>query len=84
MYVCHVWNVPFHISSGAISYFSFYGLGVRVPMQALVDFAGFRVIAMPVLPISPSQAPIYGSHDSGKTIHTRNAKMNAIMKQVRI
>ncbi len=38
----------------AIAYFQFHSLGIRVPLSALVDCCGFRLLAMPVLPISKS------------------------------
>ena len=41
---------------------------VRIPLQALVDWGGHRLIAMPLLPISNSTI-VYGSNDSGKTVH---------------
>jgi hypothetical protein len=36
---------------------------VRVPLQALVDFNGFRVVVMPLLPLVPGRPPVYGSAD---------------------
>ena len=45
-------------------------------MQALVDFRGFRLIAMPWLPLNEK---IYGSSDGGKTVNVKDAKFNDIM-----
>jgi hypothetical protein len=33
-----------HELKGAIAYFRFAAEGIRVPMQALVDYCGFRLI----------------------------------------
>ena len=43
------------------------GLGVKelnFPLMALVDFRGFRLVAISVLPIS-KKSLIYGSNDAG-------------------
>ena len=37
---------------------------IRVPIMALVDYRGFRLIAMSVLPVSGNSL-IYGSKDAG-------------------
>lgn len=45
-------------------------------MQALVDFRGFRLIAMPWLPLKEK---IYGSSDGGKSLNLNNETFNDIM-----
>jgi hypothetical protein len=41
------------------------------PLMALVDYRGFRLIAISLLPIDKNTI-IYGSNDYGKTIHQTN------------
>ena len=36
-----------------------------MPMQVLVDFRGYRVVCMPLLPVKGNKSMIYGS-DAGK------------------
>ncbi|EGC40299.1 hypothetical protein DICPUDRAFT_146844 [Dictyostelium purpureum] len=58
--------------------------GLCVPLMALVDFMGFRLIAMSYLPIaSIGDKPtiVYGSSDMGKTVHA-NEKVIPIMKSL--
>ena len=49
---------------GLISYFSLAMPELGLPLMALVDYRGFRVIAMSLLPIS-SKSLIYGSNNAG-------------------
>lgn len=46
-----------------------------------VILQGFRVTAMPILPIT-SDSLIYGSSDAGNTVHDDVAEMNAAMREV--
>ncbi len=41
----------------ALHYYAHYKSGLRVPMQALVEYLGFKLVAMPLLPL---QHLIYG------------------------
>jgi hypothetical protein len=54
---------------------------LRVPLQALVDYMGFRVMAMAELPITEDckSKPLYGSNDGGRTVRAADAKLNALM-----
>ena len=49
------------------AYFGTRLTDISVPLMALVDYMGFRVIATSVLPIS-SQPLLYGSSDGGQTV----------------
>lgn len=49
-----------------------------VPMQAVIDYRGYRITAMPLLPL---QALVYGSSDAGKTLNMSNPKVNQCMVQ---
>ena len=43
--------------------------GVHLPMMALVDYRGFRVVGMTLLPINASTL-VFGSTDGGRTLRT--------------
>jgi hypothetical protein len=60
---------------------SFYSLEMdelNCPMMALVDYRGFRLIAMSVLPIR-GDSLIYGSKDAGRTVHNKDKKFGELM-----
>ena len=48
--------------------------------MALVDYMGFRVVAMSVLPIN-NKTLVYGTNDGGVVIHNSNFKLHELMKQ---
>jgi Clustered mitochondria/Translation initiation factor eIF3 subunit 135 len=54
---------------------------VRVPLAALLDFRGFRLVAMAMLPIS-SATIAYGSADGAGTIHTSDAEIYGEMESL--
>jgi len=66
---------------GAIHYSKHLPEKFFVPMQTLVDYQGFRVVAMPLLPIN-SKTLLYGSSDGGLTIHADSPGINEIIKDV--
>ncbi|KAK5577688.1 hypothetical protein RB653_002633 [Dictyostelium firmibasis] len=49
--------------------------GLHVPLMAFIDYRGFRLMAMSLLPIS-KKSLIYGSCDAGQTVHTSNNIFN--------
>ncbi|KYQ96957.1 leucine-rich repeat-containing protein (LRR) [Tieghemostelium lacteum] len=53
---------------GLTSYYTAGVEGLNYPMMALIDYKGFRLIALSVLPIS-SETIRYGSSDSGTVVH---------------
>eukprot|EP00466_Bigelowiella_natans_P015756 jgi/Bigna1/127375/aug1.4_g2083 len=60
-----------HELHGANEFYSFFlqhSINIQVPWQIIVDYRGFRIVVMPLLPLRNSQL-IYGSCDGGKTIH---------------
>lgn len=73
-------KVAGHELKGLIQYFNTSLPELCVPLMALVDYGGFRLIAMSILPIS-ERTIIYGSNDSGMTIHKAHPQLNAIMKE---
>ena len=54
--------------------------GIRVPLMALIDYRGYRLVAQSILPISRSTI-IYGSNDGGKTVHDSSPEFRARMKR---
>jgi Clustered mitochondria len=54
-----------HELKGLLTYFSLGLTDVHVPLMALVDYRGFRLIAMAVLPLQGNTL-IYGSNDAGR------------------
>lgn len=68
-----------HDLLGLIHYFNIGIPDLHFPLMALVDFMGYRLQAMTLLPINKSTI-IYGTPDGGKTIYDENPKFNAKMK----
>lgn len=56
------------------------GAVLNVPLMALVDYAGHRLIATCALPIG-GRTLCYGSDDSGHTVHADDATLNALMEE---
>ena len=54
--------------------------GLHIPMTALVDYRGYRLIAMSVLPIAGAASLVYGSSNAGRTIHLDDPLINERMK----
>jgi Clustered mitochondria/Translation initiation factor eIF3 subunit 135 len=54
-------------------------LKLRTPLMTIVDYAGVRIVALCVLPITKSTLA-YGSADAGRTVH-RNAEIASLMEQ---
>lgn len=47
-----------------MAYFNCDIVGLHCPLMALVDYRGFRLIAMSILPIDKTTL-VYGSNDAG-------------------
>lgn len=54
---------------------------LHFPLMVLVDYRGYRLIAMPLLPVGHDTI-VYGSSDGGHTIHTSLPEVNARMQLV--
>jgi tetratricopeptide (TPR) repeat protein len=61
-------KVAGHELKGMMSYADCQVPGLGLPMMALVDFMGFRLIAMTLLPLAKGSL-IYGTADAGKHMH---------------
>lgn len=55
------------------------GVPVTVPLEVLLDYHGFRLIAMPLLPLTKTSL-VYGSEDAGVTVHDSYPPMNISMQ----
>jgi tetratricopeptide (TPR) repeat protein len=80
-------KVAGHELQGLISMFSCDEPGLCMPLMALVDYKGFRLIALSTLPIANSTL-IYGTNDGGRTIHAGddvlNQHLDVIAKQINV
>lgn len=73
---------------GLMCYFNCGIPDINVPLMALVDYRGFRLTAMSLLPVDTNTI-IYGTFDAGKTIHYTqddvfNEKMRAASDNIRL
>ena len=68
-----------HFRKGLISYYNL-GLNIHYPLMALVDYLGYRLIALSVLPIS-NETIVYGSADAGKHIYNTSATFSKYMSR---
>jgi hypothetical protein len=69
-----------HELKGLQSYFNCQIEGLSLPFMALVDYRGFRLIAISLLPIT-LKTIVYGSSDGGNTIHDEDDNMRVMMKK---
>jgi len=69
-----------HELKGLQAYFNCNIPNLALPLMALVDYRGFRVIAISLLPIDDGTI-VYGSNDGGKTMHCKSDTMTAIVKR---
>ncbi|ELR22629.1 uncharacterized protein ACA1_010190, partial [Acanthamoeba castellanii str. Neff] len=52
--------------------------GLSVPLIQLIDYRGFRLVALSILPIEQSTL-VYGSADGGVVVHTEHSQLNDYM-----
>jgi hypothetical protein len=66
---------------------------IHAPLVCLIDYLGFRLVAMSLLPIDNTTVSIpfsikltlwivYGTSDAGHTVHNSNEEMNTRMKKL--
>eukprot|EP00029_Vermamoeba_vermiformis_P005506 TRINITY_DN1931_c0_g1_i1.p1 TRINITY_DN1931_c0_g1~~TRINITY_DN1931_c0_g1_i1.p1 ORF type:complete len:1922 (+),score=411.10 TRINITY_DN1931_c0_g1_i1:83-5848(+) len=67
-----------HELKGLIGYYSCNIPGLNFPLMAMIDYKGFRVIAMSILPIN-SKTIKYGSSDAGTNVHCDVPELNEKM-----
>lgn len=63
---------------GAMRYYLCEGLSV--PLMALIDYRGYRLVCVSILPINTTTL-CYGSCDGGKNVFASDERMNARMRQ---
>jgi hypothetical protein len=73
-------TVAGHELKGLQAYFNCAIAHLSLPLMALVDYRGFRLIAISFLPIN-ERTLVYGTNDGGNTMHDKNAKMRQMMKR---
>ena len=54
---------------------------LRVPMCNLIDFQGWRIVAVAFLPIDDATL-VYGSSDCGNTVRTSDPEINVLMREL--
>ncbi|PRP82048.1 hypothetical protein PROFUN_03738 [Planoprotostelium fungivorum] len=64
---------------GLTRYFS-AGVGLRVPLMSLIDYMGYRLIAISILPIDKSTLQ-YGSMDFGRNMASPTPECSMMMKR---
>ena len=57
-----------------------HGSKLNVPLMALIDYAGHRLIATCALPIGGSTLK-YGSDNSGHSVHADILELNRLMEE---
>ncbi|KYQ91337.1 hypothetical protein DLAC_08285 [Tieghemostelium lacteum] len=73
-----------HELNGLNHIMNIYGMKgglIRFPMIAIIDYRGYRLLALSQLPISKSTI-VYGSCDGGKTVHNSDSEINKEMERI--
>jgi hypothetical protein len=68
-----------HDLKGLKAYFNAGVPLLHFPLVCLVDYMGFRLVAISLLPIG-SDTIVYGSSDAGRSVHASDAKFNSAME----
>lgn len=68
-----------HELKGLTNYWN-CNLDISLPLMALVDYRGFRIIAMSILPITEDTL-VSGSCDAGATVHASCTEMNSQLEK---
>jgi hypothetical protein len=76
----HAMKAASHELKGLMNYFHCGIKELHVPLMALIDYRGFRLMAISLLPLSSSTI-CYGSADAARTVHNSNLEMNDLMKR---
>ncbi|KAF2076800.1 hypothetical protein CYY_001877 [Polysphondylium violaceum] len=70
-----------HELKGLMGYFNCQIDGLYLPLMALIDYMGYRLIATSQLAIDGDNTLVYGSNDGGDTVHNKSQAMDGLMKQ---
>jgi len=55
-----------------------------MPMMAIIDYRGYRLVAMAYLPIQGARTLVYGSADGGETVINSSLKAALLMRTAAI
>jgi hypothetical protein len=55
---------------------------IQLPLQTLIDYKGYRVVAMPVVPILGKETLVYGSCDAGKTVLNEDLMVDEVIREI--
>lgn len=69
-----------HELKGLMSYFNCQVEGLNVPLMAIIEYKGFSVTAMSLLPIEKTTI-VYGSSNSGRTVANSSPAFARLMRQ---
>jgi hypothetical protein len=69
-----------HDLKGLMAFFATNIADLHVPLMATIDYKGFRLQALSMLPVSRSTLA-YGSCDGARTVHTDNERLNKLMQE---
>ncbi len=58
--------------------------GIHLPLMALINFRGFRLMALSLLPVQGKTSLVYGSLDGGVTVASGNEEIQQKMKKAGI
>lgn len=54
---------------------------LRLPLLALIDYRGYRLCAVSLLPVNSNETMMYGSSDGGKTVLNKHQEIAALMEE---
>jgi hypothetical protein len=75
--ICFFFNAS--QQKGLKAYFSVADPDLHFPLMALIDYKGFRLIAVSMLPLGRGSL-IYGSEDAGVTVHAKDKRLNELIE----
>lgn len=69
-----------HELKGLMSYYSCNVSGLAFPLMSVIDYKGFRVLALSILPIG-GDSLCYGSPNAGRNVFNGNPEVNRMMEE---
>jgi hypothetical protein len=69
-----------HELKGLQAYYNAKVPGLHVPLMVIIDFRGFRLTCISIVPIDRTTI-VYGSSDGGNTVFAENSEMNELMRR---
>eukprot|EP01103_Thecamoeba_quadrilineata_P002468 TRINITY_DN12422_c0_g1_i1.p1 TRINITY_DN12422_c0_g1~~TRINITY_DN12422_c0_g1_i1.p1 ORF type:complete len:1100 (+),score=240.39 TRINITY_DN12422_c0_g1_i1:58-3357(+) len=55
--------------------------GIHYPLMGIIDYRGFRLLAISMLPVEKEKTIVLNSRDGGKTVHDKSPELQAMMKK---